>query len=47
MYTPPAIDPRVNCSSKEEMTMMDIILVAGGLALFAVAIAYAFACDRL
>jgi hypothetical protein len=29
------------------MKMMDIILVAGGLALFAVAIAYAFVCDRL
>ncbi len=29
------------------MKMMDIILVAGGLGLFAVAIAYAFACDRL
>lgn len=29
------------------MKMLDIVLVAGGLALFAIAIAYAFACDRL
>lgn len=29
------------------MKMLDIVLVAGGLALFALAIAYAFACDRL
>jgi len=27
--------------------MMDVILVAAGFAFFAVAIAYAFACDRL
>jgi hypothetical protein len=28
------------------MKMLDIVLVASGLALFAIAIAYAFACDR-
>jgi len=27
--------------------MFDIILVAGGVALFAASIAYAFACDQL
>jgi len=27
--------------------MYDIILLAGGLALFALSVAYAFACDRL
>ena len=30
-----------------EHQMYDIILLAGGLALFALSIAYAFACDRL
>ena len=30
-----------------EYPMFDIVLVAGGLALFAIAIAYAYACDRL
>jgi hypothetical protein len=34
-------------SSEEGLAMMDIVLLAGGLALFALAIAYAFACDRL
>jgi hypothetical protein len=29
------------------MKMLDIVLVAGGLALFALVIAYAVACDRL
>jgi len=27
--------------------MLDIILIAGGLAFFALSIGYAFACDRL
>jgi hypothetical protein len=30
-----------------EHQMFDIILVAAGLAIFALAIAYAYACDRL
>ena len=30
-----------------ELKMLDVVLVASGLALFALAIAYAFACDRL
>jgi hypothetical protein len=34
-------------SSRKAAKMMDIILLIGGLVLFAVAIAYAFACDRL
>jgi hypothetical protein len=30
-----------------ELSMLDIILVGLGLAIFAAAIAYAYACDRL
>jgi hypothetical protein len=33
--------------SGSEQQMFDIVLVAGGLALFALSIAYAYACDRL
>ncbi len=29
------------------MEMLDLILVAAGVAFFALAVAYAFACDRL
>jgi hypothetical protein len=34
-------------SSGSEASMFDIVFVAGGLALFVLAIAYAYACDRL
>ena len=30
-----------------EHSMLDVILLAGGLALFAVSIAYVYGCDRL
>ena len=34
-------------SQVKGIAMLDVILVACGLGLFAVAIAYAYACDRL
>jgi hypothetical protein len=33
--------------SSEEFPMLDAILLAGGIGLFALTIAYAYACDRL
>jgi hypothetical protein len=32
---------------RKEQPVLDVILLAGGLGLFALSIAYAFACDRL
>ena len=47
-YSRLAIHPWArSIGSGSEHQMFDIVLVAGGLALFAFAIAYAYACDRL
>jgi hypothetical protein len=37
---------RVNWLSRER-SMLDLILIAGGLGFFALSVGYAFACDRL
>jgi hypothetical protein len=34
-------------SHRKEQPMLDVILLAGGLAFFALSIAYAFGCERL
>jgi hypothetical protein len=35
------------CADRAEQSMLDIILLLAGLGFFAVAIAYAFGCERL
>lgn len=35
------------CAAEREDLMLDVLFVAGGLAFFAISVAYTFACDRL
>lgn len=41
------LDGRSLRTHREEQPMLDVILLAGGVAFFALSIAYAFGCDRL
>ena len=44
----PATDDRIHTSCEtQEQTMLDVILLAAGLAFFVVSIAYAYGCERL
>jgi hypothetical protein len=35
------------CIPQKEQSMLDVILLAGGIGFFIVSIAYAYGCDRL
>jgi hypothetical protein len=35
------------CMNRKEQTMLDLIFLVGGVGFFVLAIAYAYACDRL
>jgi hypothetical protein len=38
---------RPRCAHHQERSMLDVILLAGGLGFFALSLAYVFGCDRL
>jgi hypothetical protein len=42
-----ALDNGPSAEQQEQILMMDVVMLAVGLGLFAVTIAYAYACERL